>query len=97
MATRAHVTRQILLRNRSGRVLMRLDGVNAMAIGTRRRQRVAVRNSLPVNTGHKCVFNGGVALAAGGRHVELVNRRMLIGGRKNLVRTVAVGTNRSAL
>ena len=59
--------------------------------------RIAARDRLPVNARIERVRNVRVALAAGSRHVESVNRRLRIVGRQNLVRAVAVGAHRGLL
>ncbi len=76
---------------------MRLDRVDSVAVGADRGQAVAARNSLPVNALHEGLRDLGVALAAGGRNVEFINRRLLIVGGKNLVRAVAIRADRGLL
>ena len=75
VAARAGILRQVLFGNRRIGILDVLDGVDPVAIGAHRRQPVAARNSLPVDAGHERLRDLRVALAAGGRHVELVDRR----------------------
>ncbi len=93
MTTRARVLGQIFPGDRRVGILVLLDGVNAVAVRAHRRQAIAARNSLPVDAGHEGLRDVGVALAAGGRHVEFVDGRMVFVGGKNLVRAVAIGTH----
>ena len=45
----------------------------------------------------KCLLDSRVALAAGRRNIEFVNRRLGVVGGKNLVRAVAIGADRGLL
>lgn len=93
MTARASIARKILLRVWRVGVSVRLDGVDAVAISADRRLSVAVRDGLSVNAGIEGICDFRVALAACGRHIELVNgRRGLVGG-ENLVIAVAIGTD----
>src|ERR1039458_1018516 len=76
---------------------MRFDRMNPVAVRAYRRQPVTPADSLPVNTLHESLFDSAMALAAGDGNVELVNRRLCIVGRKNLVRTVAIRAYRGLL
>ena len=93
MAARAGVLGQVLRGDRGVGILDVLDGVDAVAVGAHRGQAVAARNSLPVNAGHEGLRDVGVAFAAGGRHIELVDGRMTLVGGENLVGSVAVGAH----
>lgn len=73
---------------------MRLDRVNAMAVRAHRRHSVAPRNRLSVHTLIECLFDVGVALAAGRGNIELGDRRLGVVGRNDVVRSVAVRANR---
>ena len=72
VAAGAGVARKVLLGDRRVGIGVRLDGVDAVAIGADRGEHVAARNGLPVNAGVEGVGYIGVALAAGGRDVELL-------------------------
>src|SRR5215467_5150835 len=76
---------------------MRLDGVDPVAIGADWRLRIPACDRLAVNARHEFLFHGFVALGAGQRHVKLCNRRLGIARRQDLVRAVAIGTNRSLI
>src|SRR5579863_880849 len=97
MATRAGVLGEVLGGDGVVGILDVLDGVNAMAIGTDGSQAVAAGNSLPVDAGHERLRDLGVTLAAGGRHVEFIDGRMVFVGGQNLMRAVAIGTYRGLL
>ena len=76
------------------RILRRLDGVNAVAIGADRRLPVAARDGRAVNALHVLLLDVVMALGAGGRNVELVDRRLRIDGAQDVVLAVAVGADR---
>ena len=75
----------------------RLDGMDAVAVGADRGELVAARDGLPVNALHESVCDIGVALAAGGGHVELGDGRFGVAGGENFVRAVAIGADRGLL
>ena len=64
-----------------------------MAVRTSGSLAVAARQSLAVNALHEGVVDVGVALAAGGGNIELVDLRLDFVGGQNFVRTVAIGTH----
>src|SRR6266496_2661535 len=66
---------EILRGDRGVGIEMRFDGVNAVAIGADRGQRVAASHRLAVNALHEPLFHRAVALGASGRDVELENGR----------------------
>src|SRR5690242_18231364 len=72
---------------------MRLDGMNAMAIGANRRLPVAAGDSLAVNALFELPFDRAMALAAGVGNIEFEYRRLGVSRGHNVVRTVAIGTN----
>ena len=72
---------------------MRLDGMDAVAIGANRRLPVSPRNGLAVNALFELPFDRAMALPAGMGHVELEDRRLGVGRRHNTVRAVAIGTD----
>ena len=76
---------------------MRLDRVDSVAVRADRGQPVAARDCLPVNALHEGLVDCRMALAAGGRNIELVDRRLGVVGGKNLVRAVAIGADRGLL
>ncbi len=55
------------------------------------------RTGLPVNALHVDALHIGVALAAGGGNIELVDRRLCVVGGKNLMRAMAVRADRRGL
>jgi len=69
---------------------VRLDRVNPVAIRAHRGQSVATRQRLPVNALHKGAVDVRMALAAGGRNRELVDRRLGVVRSQYLVRAVAI-------
>ena len=69
--------------------------MNAVAVGADRRLPVAARDRLPVNALHVLLLDVVVALGAGGGNVELVDRRLRIGGGQDVVLAVAIGADRS--
>ena len=73
---------------------MRLDGVDAVTIGTHRRLEVAALDPLPVDALHILLPHVVVALGAGGRHVGFVDARFRIVRRTDLMAAVAVGADR---
>ena len=79
------------------RVLWRLDGVNAVAVSAYRRLPVAARDRLAVGALHVLLLNVVVALGAGCRNVELVDRRFGIAGAQDVVLPVTVGADGSFL
>ena len=83
--------------DRRVRIRVRLDRVDPVAIRAHRRQPIPARNALPVNALHERVVHVCVALAAGRRHIELVDRRFLIVRRQYLVRAMAIGAHRRLL
>lgn len=68
-------------------------GVDAVAIRADRGESVTTCDSLPVDAGHKCLLDLGMALAAGGGHVEFIDGRLLVVGRNDLVSAVAVSAH----
>jgi hypothetical protein len=50
-----------------------------------------------VNALHEFLLYGLVTLRAGGRHVEAKDRRFIVGGGQDLVRAVAIRTDRRLL
>src|SRR5215813_5000697 len=94
MATCAGNTRKIGCSNSGIRILMRLDGVNSVTIRTNRSLAAAPRHGPTVNALHEFLLYRFMTLGAGGRHIETEYWRLVVGGCKNLVRTVAVGTDR---
>ena len=68
-----------------------------MAIGAGGRERIAARQRLAVNAHIESVGHIRVARAAGVRDGKLRDRRLRIVGGQNLVRAVAVGTDRGIL
>ena len=64
--------------------------MDSVAVRADRRQSVAARDRLPVNALHVDALHIGVAPAAGGGDVELVDRRAGVVGGKNLMRAMAV-------
>lgn len=72
---------------------MRLDGMNAMAIGANRRLPVSARDSLAVNALFELPFDRAMALAAGMGNVEFEYRRLGVSPVHDVVRAVAIGTN----
>ncbi len=74
---------------------MRLDGVDAVAVGAYRRKLVAPRDGLPVNAVIEGLLDLSVALAARGRDIEFVDRRFGVVGGADLVRAMAVSADSS--
>ena len=72
---------------------MRLDGVDAVAIGADWRLAIAARDGLSVNAGVEGALNVGVALSASGRHMGLGDGRLGIIGRKDCMITVAISAD----
>jgi len=93
VTTSAGISRKVLLGNRRVGIFVRLDGMDAVAIGTNRRKLVTTRDGLPVNAGVECGLNVGVALAAGGGHIELVDRRLRVVAAENGVGAMAIGAD----
>ena len=56
---------EILLGDRRARIFMRLDGMDAVAVGADRRQAVAMSDGLPMDARVECLLNGSVTFAAG--------------------------------
>ncbi len=79
------------------RVLWSLDGVNAVTIGADRGLPVAAGNGRAVDALHVLLLDVIVTLGAGGRNVELVDRRLGIDGAQDVVLAVTVGANRGFL
>jgi len=75
-------------------VEVRLDGVDAVAIGADGRLEVAARHRLPMDALRVLLPDAVVALGAGGRDVELIDARFGIAGRPDLVAAVAVSADR---
>lgn len=95
MATRAGILGDVPIRNRRIGVSMRLDRMDSVAVGANRGQTISPANSLPVDALHEGLRDLRMALATGLRDIELVYRRLLIVGRKDLMRAVAVCADRS--
>src|SRR5450631_1092546 len=76
---------------------MRLDRVNPVAVRTYRSLRIPSRKRLAVNALHEGVVDFRVALAAGSRNIEFVDRRFSVVCGKNLVRSMTIGTDRGLL
>ncbi len=87
----------VLRRDRRVGIGVRLDGVNAVAIGAHWRLPVALRDSLSVDALLEFLGDRVVALAARRRHVELEDGRLRVLGVEDLVRTVAVSADRGFL
>ena len=79
--------------NRRVGIEVRLDGVNAVAIGADRRLRVAAGDGLPVDALHELGLHRLMALGAGQRNVELEDGRFLVAGAADFVHAVAVGAD----
>lgn len=76
---------------------MRLDRMNAVAIGADRCLPISLGDGLSVNALLKFRRDRVVALAARQRNIELEDRRLGIFGVENLVRPVAVGADSGLL
>ena len=74
---------------------MRLDGVNAVAIGADRCERIALTDGLAVNALHELGFDRLVALGAGGGNVEFENGGFVVAGAADFMHSVAIGTDGS--
>ena len=72
---------------------MRLDRVNAVAIGANRRLPISLGQGGAVDALSIFLRNRIVALTASECHVELEDRRLRILGIENLVRAMAIGAN----
>src|SRR5215208_1807133 len=70
--------------------------MNAMAISAHRRSRHATHYRLSMNALHELCTLALVALAAGGRNVDLGNRRLWIRSRKDVVTVMTIGTDSGA-
>ena len=97
MTTSTGYARQILAGDRGIWVQVRLDGVNAVAVGANRRLPVAASDRLAMNALHELLLDGLVTFGTGRRHVELEDRRLGVTGGKNFMRSVAVGAHCSLL
>src|SRR5690242_16926153 len=64
-----------------------------MAIRAGRRELIAARDGFAVNAGVESVLDIGVALPAGGRNIELVDRRFGLVGGQDFMRAMAIGTD----
>ena len=68
---RAQVTlREVRCSDGGVRILVRLDGMNAVAIGADRGLAIAASDRLAVNALHEFLLHGLVTLGASGGHVE---------------------------
>ena len=94
MATRTGIARNVLLRHRRIGVFVRLNRVNPVAVGTDRRKVVAPSDRLAVNADVERALNVGVALTARRRHAGFVDGRLRVAGRKDGMRSVAIGADR---
>ena len=86
---------EVLRVDRGVRIEVRLDGVNAVAIGADRGLRVAASDGLAVDALHEFGFHRRMALGAGERDVEFEDGRFLVAGAANFMNAVAVGADRS--
>ena len=89
--------RDVLRRDGRIRIVVRLDGVNAVAVGTNRSLPVALRDGRSVDALLKLLGNHVVAAPAGHGHIELEDRGLRVLRVKNLVSAMAVGADRSLL
>ena len=94
MATSTRITRQVLFRYRRVRIVMRLDGVDPVAVGARRSLPVAVREGGSMDTPLEFFSDRLVALAAGCGHIEFEDWGFRIFCIKDFVPAVAVGAHR---
>ncbi len=95
VASGASVARKILLGHGRIGVVMRLDGMNAVAIGADGRKIVAPRDGLPMNALIEGLRDLGMALAAGGGDVEFRDWRLGVVRGADRVRAMAVSTDGS--
>src|ERR1019366_1260577 len=89
----AGIAREVLAGDGGVGIGGRLDGVDAVAVGADRGERVAARDGLAVNALGEDGLHSGVALAAGGGDIELVDQRPGGVGGQDRVRAVAVGAD----
>lgn len=85
--------RQIPRRYLGSGVVMRLDGMDAVAIGANRRLPVSARDGLAVNALLELPLDRAMALAAGIGNVEFEYRRLGVSRGQDVVRAVAIGTD----
>jgi len=93
MATCASKPGEILCVDRGVRIETRLDGVDAVAIGADRGERVALGDGLSVDALQEFGFHRLMALATGGGNVELEDGGLVIAGAANFVGAVAIGAD----
>src|SRR6202007_2696083 len=80
--------------NRRLGVEMRLDGVDAVAIGTYRGFPVPARDRFAMDALRVLLLHIAVALGAGARNIGFVDTRPGVIGRADLVAAVAIGADR---
>src|SRR6476659_1878242 len=83
--------------HRGLRILMRLDGVNTVAVGAYGRLPVAAGDRLAVDALRVFRCKRAVAPRAGGVHVELEDGRLRIADGQNVMRVVAVRADGGSL